>query len=100
VHASVFEHKSRTCSQVFDGRRHEELARLSETCNSSADVHGEPADLPVDCLDFTGMRSCPDVEPERLDSFDDGSAAYRTARAGPSNVAKNPSPAVSISVPL
>ena len=80
VHTSVLEHKSRTCGQVLHGRRDEELARFGETCDSSTDVHAEPADLPVDHLDFTGVHSCPHVEAEGLHSVDDRSAASHGPR--------------------
>jgi hypothetical protein len=65
VQTSVFEHKPRACREVLDSRRDEELARLSETSDSSTDIHGQPAELSVDHLDFTGVHSCPHVEAER-----------------------------------
>ena len=80
VHPSVFEHEPRTCRQVLDRRRHKELARFSETSDSSTDVHGKSADLPVNHLDFAGVHSCPHVEAKRLHSADDGSAAPHGTR--------------------
>jgi hypothetical protein len=54
--------------------------------------------LAVDRLDLAGVQTRPDLDPEGLDTF--GMAwAQRIPRAGPSNVAKNASPAVSTSLP-
>ena len=61
--------------------------------------HGDAADLPVDRLDLAGVHARADLDAERRDRRRRSPSAQRTARAGPSNVAKNPSPAVSTSVP-
>jgi hypothetical protein len=36
-------------------------------CDSRSDVHGDPADLAVHQLAFTGVQARANLEPERLD---------------------------------
>ena len=48
--------------------------------DASTDVDGEPAGLPVDHLDFTGVHSRPHVEAEGLDGVDDRSCASHGTR--------------------
>jgi hypothetical protein len=61
-------------------------------------VHGDPADVVAVDLELARMQPDPDIDPERVDVRADP-LAQRIARAGPSKVARNPSPVVRISRP-
>ncbi len=58
-----------------------------------------PRDLALDELALARVDAGADLEAELADAVDDRAGAQRIARAGPSNVAKKPSPAVSSSSP-
>ena len=60
-------------------------------------MHGNPADLLVDGFGLSGMQARPDRDAQLGDCLI--ASAARTAWAGCSKVAKNPSPAVSTSRP-
>ena len=79
--------------------RDEHLARVRPRRDARADVHGDAADLavrrprPRPCARRPGPRARARATASTI------ACAQRIARAGPSNVAKNPSPAVSTSRP-
>ena len=64
-----------------------------------ADVHGDAGELVADDLALAGVDACADLEPELRARRRPIARAQRIARAGPSKLARNPSPAVSISRP-
>jgi len=98
VLASVLEFDPRTGDEVLDGARNEHFAGLGHRCDPGADVDGDAAGLAVDQLALAAVQPRTNVEVELADPLLDREAQW-IARAGPSKVAKKPSPAVSISLP-
>ena len=72
-----------------------ELTRTSEgpasARDAGADVHGDAADVGAQQLDLAGVAAGAHLEAERLHRLADRLAHF-TARAGPSKVARKPSP--------
>ena len=97
VRSAIRELDAGAHDEVSDRARHEHLARLRLRGHARADVHGHAADVVVDQLALSGVDARADVDALRRDR----SPMYtRTGSlAGPSNVARKPSPAVLTSRP-
>jgi Pyridine nucleotide-disulphide oxidoreductase len=98
VLAAIDELDPRTCDEILHRARHEYFARSGEPGNACTRVDGDSGDLVADQLALARMEACPDLESERLCYVADGAGAADRPRR-PSKMAKNPSPAVSISRP-
>src|SRR4029453_5466465 len=61
--------------EVLDRARDQHLAGSGSFRDPSADVHGDPADLPVDHLALTGMEAGANLETELVDGLRDRSGA-------------------------
>ena len=61
-----------------------------------ADVDSDPLDARLRELDLTGVQAGPYVDTERDQAPAESALAQRTARAGPSNVDRVPSPSMRI----
>ena len=85
-------------TKILDGLGDEHLRGTGEGANAGADHHAEAGDVIALDRDLAGVQSRPYLDPERTDSAAIA-VAQRTPRAGPSNVARNPSPIVLISRP-
>ena len=84
--------------KVLDRARHQYLAGASERRDARADVNGNTAYVLIDHFAFASMEPCPDLDPKGPDLVSNGAGAA-TPRAGPSKVARMPSPVVLISWP-
>ena len=99
VSSAIVELESRPCNEVLHGGGDKDLARACPPRDARSDVDGDASDI------FPTSSHSPVWTPARLSipsakrtlSVIDN--AHRPARAGPSNVTRNPSPAVSISFP-
>src|SRR4051794_16768905 len=60
--AAVLEADARPGDEVPNGAGDEHLARTRERPDPRRDVHGDPADVVVDDLDFAGVESDPHLE--------------------------------------
>ena len=83
---------------VADRAGHEHLLVARERQHPSRDVHGDAADVVAVQLDLAGVQPGPDRQ-ARLRELVADRGGRADARAGPSNVARKPSPVVSISRP-
>ena len=90
--------KAGTRDQVLHRARDEHFARLRGLRYPGADVDGDSAHLASDHLALAGVKP---ARTSRPSSFTASAIvqAQRIARAGPSKLAKKPSPAVSSSLP-
>ena len=93
----IGEADARADHEVGHGAGHEHAARLGVRHHARGDVHRDARDLSVlelhfPCADPPGRR-CRATPPPSI------SDAHRTARAGPSKIARKPSPVVAISRP-
>ena len=98
VRAPILEDQLRSDHQIPDGLGDGDLGRSGEGGHARADVHGQAADLVADPLHLAGVHPGAHLEAEETNGGGDGCGAVDGA-GGPSNEAKKPSPAVSISVP-
>lgn len=98
VLASVLERESRSGGEVLDRGGCEYLRRSSHGADTCPDRDTDASNLGIDHLDLARMHTGANLKTEAPD-FSDASIALRAAAAGPSKVAKNPSPAVLISRP-
>jgi hypothetical protein len=98
VNASIVEADLRSGDEVADGLRDEHLARSGMRRDPGADVDGEPGDLALVELALADVDSDRASRPS-VRTPSTIACAARIARAVPSKVAKNPSPAVSRSWP-
>jgi hypothetical protein len=98
VHAAVLELEPGAGNEILDRAGDEDFARTGMRRDASPGVYRDPRHLSVDELALAGMDSDRTLTRSSLTSptID---FAQRIARAGPSNAAKKPSPAVSISRP-
>jgi hypothetical protein len=84
--------------QILHRLRNHDSSLGRSSHHSGGDVDGDAADAPIQHLDLTGVKagwiSIPSVRTASASSV-----AHRTARAGPSKVARKPSPVVWISLP-
>ncbi len=95
VLAAVLERDPRADDEVLDRARHEHLAGPALSPDPRADVDGEPPDVVADQLDLARMQTAADLQPELRSGARPGSPSRNESpRAGPSNVARNPSPIV------
>jgi hypothetical protein len=78
------------------GNHDSSLGRSSH--HSGGDVDGDAPHAPIQHLDLPGVKAGSDLDPQRSDGIG-SSVAHRTARAGPSKVARKPSPIVWTSCP-
>jgi hypothetical protein len=62
-------------------------------------VNRDPTHLALELLALAGVQAGANLEAEVAHRVDDRARAQRIARAGPSKLAKKPSPAVSSSFP-
>src|SRR5437899_3907701 len=95
---AILENKPGARRQITNGARDQDLAGGSLLANAGADDRGDSAGLPSDDLALPGMHAGANLQHEPADAVTDRHRE-RTARPGASNVAKNPSPAVSTSTP-
>ena len=86
-------------TRVFHRPGDEHAARLGLRHDPSADVDGDSADVVTHQLAFAGVDARAHVDAKLFDADARSQAPQRTARAGPSNVARKPSPAVLVSLP-
>jgi hypothetical protein len=98
VLSSGLERQPAPSNKILDRLRGEDFGRAGQPGDAGSDDHGDASELLVDGLDLSG------VSPARTSTPSGWTAstiawAQRIALAGPSNDAKNPSPAVSISFP-
>jgi hypothetical protein len=96
--STVLELEAGACDQILDGLRDQDFTRSGDARNPGPGVHRHPGDLVSKELAFAGVHARSDLEAERPTPLT-AADAQRIARAGPSNVARNPSPAVSTSRP-
>jgi hypothetical protein len=98
VLSEVSEHQTRARHEILDGRGRHDFPGASQRGDPGGRVHGDPRDVLVAELDLARVQTCPELNPDRADRL---ARLERTSDglAGPSNVTKNPSPAVSISRP-
>src|SRR4051794_36101364 len=82
------------CDEIANRARHQNLAFFRESGDTSRDVNGDPLDVIALDLDLPGVHPAPDLKVEGPNSLH-MLVAQRTARAGPSKVARNPSPRAS-----
>ena len=94
VSASVGERDARADHQILDGPRHEDFPGACAPYDTRSDVDGETGDLVAVQFDLTGVNTGPDLDAQTLDTVTNRTPAQDTARAGPSNRARNPSPSV------
>ena len=98
VLSSVLELNARPCNQILHGGRNQNLARSGQGRYSLPDVNGDPSDV------WPRRSISPVWSPARISSPrrapPSRMAAQRIARAGPSKVARKPSPVALISRPL
>ena len=97
--AAILERDARAGHEVLDGARDEHLAGAGLRRDARADVDGDPAEL---VRRSARTRPCAGRRGSRGRAARTASAiarAHRIARAGPSKVARKPSPAVSTSRP-
>jgi len=76
----------------------ENLSASGQLRDARRDVDGDPRNIAVLDVDLSGMAPAAHLNAERANLLDDGRGA-RTARAGPSKVARKPSPKVLTSRP-
>ena len=93
--SAVIEAEFGARNEILDRARHEHLARGSERRDAGSDRDRDAGNLAVGDLALTGVQPGPNLDVELAERVE----AARTARAGPSKAAKNPSPAVSSSRP-
>lgn len=98
VLTAILELESGTCDQILHCLRDEDLGGARYGPHAGPDAHGDAPNLAPDRLDLTSVETGPDPEPWGRTAFTIA-WAHCTPRAGPSKEAKNPSPAVSISLP-
>ena len=96
--ATVVELDTGADDEVLDGARDEYLAWSGQRRDSRSDVHGEASDVVRQDLDLADVKPARISSPSSLTSSR-MAMAQRTARAGPSNVARNPSPTTLTSFP-
>src|SRR6185437_10462815 len=75
VHAAVVEVDPGASDEVLHGARDEHLSPASQRRDARANVHGEPADLPVDALALAGVQAGADLEAERANAVADRASA-------------------------
>ena len=98
VRAAVVELEAGADDQLAHGAGDEQLAGVGQGADPGADVDRHPADVVADQLDLAGVDPTLTSIPIAASSSRTA-AAQRIARAGPSKVARNPSPIVFTSRP-
>jgi hypothetical protein len=91
VIAGVDEGEAGASHQVDDGSRDEHIAGTCERLDPLRQVHGDAADVISAKLDLAGVDAEAVVRPRPL-SPSRTATANGTARPGPSNIARTPSP--------
>ena len=80
--ATVLEGNARAGDEVFDGSRHEHLARAGGGSDSRSGVDGDSRRLPGDDFALAGVDTDANLEAELVNELDDGaSAADRPSRS-------------------
>ena len=90
--------KARPGDEILHGARYQYFPGAGQRRDPRPDVDGDPADIIADDLAFARVQAGADIDAERPDFISDRSGA--TDPAGPSTVARNPSPVVLTSWPL
>ena len=98
MRTAIFEVEPGPDDEVLDRARNEDLAGPGLGRDPCSDVNREAGNVIRQDLDLADVEPCTDLEPEILTSSRIA-AAQRIARAGPSNVAKKPSPVTLTSAP-
>jgi hypothetical protein len=98
VRSAIVEGESGAGDEVAHRLGHKDLAGLCPGSHARANRNGDAGDLAVEELTFAGMDAARISRPSSCMSSPIANA-QRMARAGPSKLAKNPSPAVSSSRP-
>src|SRR3954452_15745022 len=62
--AGVYEREPRSRHQILNGLRHKHLRRAGERRDAGSNRHGQPRELAVDYLAFTGVHPRADLESE------------------------------------
>ena len=91
VRAAVLEAQPRPDHQLLDGARGQHLAGAGGAHHARGDVHGDAGHVVGAQLALAGVQPDPDVELQLPRLLDDAPPQL-TARAGPSKVARKPSP--------
>src|SRR5439155_22049992 len=98
VLSALAEGDSRARDEILDRARDEHLAAARERRDPRTDMRGDPGDRRAEHLALAGVQPGPDIEPELAHGIAYGACAADRS-AGPSKVARKPSPAVSTSEP-
>jgi hypothetical protein len=94
VLSAAFELDPGAGQKIFHRARHENLARLCEGGDTGGNVHRQAANVGSSEVDFTGMDMPAQISRPREATALVMDKAQRTALAGPSNIARKPSPVV------
>jgi hypothetical protein len=98
VHSTILEREAGSDHEVLDRAGDEGLSRSRQTGDPRTYVDGDSAHIATGQFDLAGVESDPYLQADpRTSSLI--ARPHRMALAGPSNVARNPSPAVSTSRP-
>ena len=82
VLARVFKGEARAGDKIPDRARHKHLRRLGQCSDARTHVHRDPANLPVDGLDFPGVNSGSNLQIKGSHCLGDGlGAPHRAGRA-------------------
>src|SRR5437773_1754298 len=73
--SAVLERDPRSCDQVPDRPRDEDLTRARARRNARSDVYRDPCDLVVQPLDLAGVQAGAHIKAERPDRFHDRAPA-------------------------
>src|SRR5207247_9498575 len=96
--STLGEGDSRAGDEILDRTRDEHLAAARGRRDPRTDMRGDPGDGRAEHLALAGVQPGPDIEPELAHGIAYGACAADRS-AGPSKVARKPSPAVSTSEP-